>query len=908
MSEIKEKKSNNSVFGIFFRLVFYSVILFLLDAILMYYIGGDVNALLHIISIDIAIGLIFALILSITSGVTKKILFIVINLTVILYAILLFAEIYFKLSFEAFYPLKTIIFNYKDALAEYHSDIKEIISSRILVFILLILIIILTLYAGKVLFFDEYKKTKNKLVYIVVVFLIIIASFVGAFTINNSSYDFSDAIINGGLKTAVLYEYSVQDDYSFDLTVETNINNETEEDFEKVVAEVVEEETEINKIDAQIVTETTTNSKKENEAPKINHIKNVRNAELNVLDIDFESIIKSETRKDYNNVNTFVMNRAPTNKNAYTGLFKGKNLIMICAEAFNSTIVNEDLFPTMYRLIHNGFKFNNFYQPKGGSTSSGEFTFMTGILPIYTDRSFVQSENNNMGFTISQKLKDEGYHTYSFHNGTSTFYSRDNTHGELMGFDRFMANDTGLSALTGKSYPNDLQLFESTFDLYANEKPFLAYYMTYSGHMPYTNFGSASRLSKVNEYYGDTKSLVVKTYIAKNLLLEEGLTSLINNLEANGMLNDTVICLVPDHYPYGLYNANAVTGEATNYVAELYNDPFIESHTMERDRTDLVLWSGCLENEYKDMAIEIDKYVSTIDITPTIFNLFDIPYDSRLYPGRDIFSDSEGIVIYQNGKYIAADETNQNAIGASDLALNHYSYAKNLVNYCTFFIKNDYYGYLTGDKGNAQKICYLTFDGGPSDTTLAILDILSNNDAKACFFVVGDGKLDYLPEISKRGNTVYPLADSSDYMSMYIDENTYINKIEHMREIIKAYTGKDSLLLRFPYGSGNSETIATNPGIMTRLASAIKQIGCKYADWNVESGDFDKDLAVDDIVNNVINGAKGNDIICIHFHDTVDNENTIMALPIIIEKLKNEGYKFKALNRHSTNFKQTIVN
>ena len=323
---------------------------------------------------------------------------------------------------------------------------------------------------------------------------------------------------------------------------------------------------------------------------------------------------------------------------------------------------------------------------------------MTGLIPIHNDRSFMQSIKNNMGFTVPSMLHKEGYNTYSFHNGLSTFYNRDKTHGRFMGFDKFIANDMGLSELSGSRYPSDFELFKYSYDLIPKDKPFCVHYMTYSGHMPYTNYTTSKRYKLVDAIYGNTKSEPVKTYIAKNLILEEGLTYLLNSLEVSGLLDDTVICIVPDHYPYGLYNANAVTGEKTNYVAELYGDPDINSHPMLRDRTDLILWSGCLENKYKDKAIEVNKICSAIDVTPTLLNLFGVPFDSRIYPGRDIFSSEEGIVIYNNGKYIATGDINADGSINNEEMLRHQLYVRNVLNYCTYFIKNDYYGQLVGTR------------------------------------------------------------------------------------------------------------------------------------------------------------------------------------------------------------------
>ena len=436
--------------------------------------------------------------------------------------------------------------------------------------------------------------------------------------------------------------------------------------------------------------------------------------------------------------------------------------------------------------------------------------------------------------------------------------------------------------------------------------------MTYTAHMPYagaTGTNIQDKYRKVKDYYGDKYSEVIETYIAKNLYLEEGLEKLLNHLEENDLINDTVICIAPDHYPYGLYNANAYTGEKTNYVAELFNDPRIEDHIMERDRTDLILWSGCLENEYKNLTMATDKYCSTIDLMPTLLNLFGLPFDSRLYPGHDIFSDTEGIVVYQDGRYITKDErkTNNYKIDV-DLSKDLVDKVNNTVNYCTFFINNDYYGYLTGEKGIEKKICYLTFDGGPSRYTNRIVKVLDEYNVPAVFFVVGSENMNYLPTLLEHGHLVYPLADNYDFLDLYRDDQTFLNSLIAVKNKIKVYSGFTPSIMRFPGGSGNEFANTVNEGVMSRLTHMVPSLGFTYVDWNVDSGDAMITYSTDEIVKNVLDGADKENIICVLMHDFGINERTIEALPIIIEKLKERDFKFKILDQHAKIFHQNIVN
>ena len=134
-------------------------------------------------------------------------------------------------------------------------------------------------------------------------------------------------------------------------------------------------------------------------------------------------------------------------------------------------------------------------------------------------------------------------------------------------------------------------------------------------------------------------SETVKCYLACQLELEYAMESLVRQLEEAGIADDTLIVLSTDHYPYGL-EGGTTWGNKQDYVAELYGyDP--KNH-IERDHSALIMWSGCLEG--KDIVIDTPTY--SLDILPTISNLFGVEYDSRLLVGRDVFSDAEPLVLW----------------------------------------------------------------------------------------------------------------------------------------------------------------------------------------------------------------------------------------------------------------------
>ena len=358
----------------------------------------------------------------------------------------------------------------------------------------------------------------------------------------------------------------------------------------------------------------------------------------NTLDIDFAALADSASNSTLSSIHRYVASRTPSRQNEYTGMFKGKNLILLTAEAFSPWFISEELTPTLYRLTHEGFVCTNYYQPGWGqSTTGGEYAVLTGLLPTWVngDVSFWASRYDYMPLTLGNQFRALGYQTPAWHNNTYNYYGRDATHPNL-GYDyQGIGNGLTLPSSSGSGWPySDLEMMEATMDSYvdtylATGQPFHAYYMTVSGHGGY-GWGhamAAKNRAAAQAAYPDA-STPVQAYVAANLELEAALTYMLEKLEVNGIADDTVICLSADHYPYILAEADA------DYYVELTGRQDTELDTS-RYRNALILWCGSMEE-----PVTVDIPCSAVDIVPTLSNLFGLPYDSRLLSGRDILDDS----------------------------------------------------------------------------------------------------------------------------------------------------------------------------------------------------------------------------------------------------------------------------
>lgn len=357
----------------------------------------------------------------------------------------------------------------------------------------------------------------------------------------------------------------------------------------------------------------------------------------NALDIDFSALADAASDSTLASLHRYVAFRTPSRQNQYTGMFQGKNLILLTAESFSPWFISEELTPTLYRLTHEGFVCTNYYQPGWGqSTTGGEYAVLTGLLPTWVngDVSFWASRYDYMPLTLGNQFRALGYQTPAWHNNTYNYYGRDATHPNL-GYD-YQGIGSGLDLPNpGGGWPySDLEMLEATLDSYVDTylttgQPFHAYYMTVSGHGSY-NWGqsmSAKNRAAAQAAYPDA-SAPVQAYVAANLELEAALSYLVEQLEARGIADDTVICLSADHYPYALAETDV------DYYAELTGRQDTDLDTS-RYRNALILWCGSMTE-----PVTVNVPCSAVDIVPTLSNLFGLSYDSRLLSGRDILDDS----------------------------------------------------------------------------------------------------------------------------------------------------------------------------------------------------------------------------------------------------------------------------
>ncbi len=443
----------------------------------------------------------------------------------------------------------------------------------------------------------------------------------------------------------------------------------------------------------------------------------------NVMDVDLAALAESAKNKDIQWLANYFNSVTPTNKNQYTGMFEGYNVIFFTLEGFSGYAIDPELTPTLYKLTHEGFVFNNFYTALHfTSTSGGECQNLLGIYPKNGSPATLPHTGDlktNLYFSLAQQLGREGYQVLGYHpNGN--MYNREKSHpnlgyswhqfgaaerndlprGSLHGFDGLDVNSNGKLSWPQK----DSVMVEASVDDYIHSsQPFHVYYLTISGHMPYSD-------NRAVAPYRDTVralpySETTQNYVGTCMEVDKALEVLIQKLDEAGKLDKTLIVAVPDHIPY--FNVDTLEELAGQKFGSSEDLQYLNEQNINFDvyKSSLIIWSASMTE-----PVEVDKVCCQVDILPTLSNLLGLEYDSRMLDGADILSDSEGLVIFTSrcwksdrGFYNRFTQTFTPAPGVTMTAEEQEEYVsamRKLVGYkldsTNLLIENDFYDYVFG--------------------------------------------------------------------------------------------------------------------------------------------------------------------------------------------------------------------
>lgn len=415
---------------------------------------------------------------------------------------------------------------------------------------------------------------------------------------------------------------------------------------------------------------------------------------------DFASLFKQKREPDkqiIEDIANYIQNNNKQVVNEYTGIYKGKNLIMIQCESLNNYPFIEGLTPTLIKMRDEGIYFNNYYAPVYPSaTSDAEFIALTSMLPSITDGNTCYTYPDNLyKYALPYLFKQNDYNANSYHANYVQFYNRGVFH-ESLGFHTMFDNEK-MNLPFGEYYQEYLNWIPDSdaFDGMMNNtdiesgKPFFDFAITLSGHIPYVDFREEIQddLKFINDHKEyDYMSKETKAYVAANMSLDRGLNVLFKRLEQAGILNDTIIVLFGDHYPYGIEDTKAQQ-EVWEQGYQLYRVP-------------LIIYDP--SNPKGELNTNL---VSSFDIYPTICNMFGLDYSNEFVIGKDVFEDDHTVIfsdrsILTNDFYYDSSSDNvewfvEKDDGKFESIVND---VNTIFKYGEDILLYNYYGYLENNK------------------------------------------------------------------------------------------------------------------------------------------------------------------------------------------------------------------
>lgn len=362
-------------------------------------------------------------------------------------------------------------------------------------------------------------------------------------------------------------------------------------------------------------------------------------------------------------------NRNKPSVNKYTGIFEGKNVITIHAESLQAFTLGlsfngEEVTPNLNKLVSEGIYFNNFYAQVGvGTSSDSEFTYATSLLPSNNGTVFVNYYNNHFK-TIQNMLKDKGYYVFSMHGNVGDFWNRDTMHLN-MGYDKFYSKNSfvideeyGLG-LSDKSFFR--QVVPMIKEINTLGKPYYGTLITLTNHTPWRGASEYSDYQVITSKVIDGETItndylenqVIGKYIKTVNYMDEAIGQFIQDMDKEGLLDNTVIVIYGDHdarlgkkqLEY-LYNYDIVNNRLYDKEDPEYQE-FNEYDYELSKKVPYIIWT-------KDMneGIVKDTPMGMIDTSVTIGNMLGIYNKYAL--GKDIMNinKEEGIVVFKDGSYI----------------------------------------------------------------------------------------------------------------------------------------------------------------------------------------------------------------------------------------------------------------
>ena len=322
--------------------------------------------------------------------------------------------------------------------------------------------------------------------------------------------------------------------------------------------------------------------------------------------------------------------RSKLKEGKYTGIGKGKNLIAIQVEALQDFPLNrfyngQEITPNLNKLINSkgSLYFDNYYQQIGrGNTADAEFVTNNSLYPSMEDPTYTQYEQNTF-YGLPWILRDRGYTSWVFHGYEKEFWNRERAY-KNQGFQRFLSEeDFDIVESIGFGI-TDEEFFKQSMDYLKeldniDDNPFYAFLITLTSHTPF-KMPDEYKYLNIEDKHQDT---ILGDYIQSIHYADKALGQFFEDLQKEGLYEDTVIAIYGDHF--------AITGLNDSGI-ELMTD-FLE-HPYDVDEMFKV--PLIIHVPGTDINETISTIGSQLDFLPTILNIMGEENKKGIMFGRDL--------------------------------------------------------------------------------------------------------------------------------------------------------------------------------------------------------------------------------------------------------------------------------
>ncbi|WP_106495157.1 LTA synthase family protein [Lentibacillus sp. Marseille-P4043] len=353
---------------------------------------------------------------------------------------------------------------------------------------------------------------------------------------------------------------------------------------------------------------------------------------------------------DITEVENYTKNKYAEPNQELFGVAKGKNIIKIHLESFQSFLIDyklhgEEVTPFLNSLVHDQSKnftyFDNFFhQTEQGKTADAEFILDNSIYGLPQGAAFVTKSNNTYQALPAILKQQQDYTSAVFHGDNKSFWNRDEIYKQF-GIDKFfdssyydMAEDKVINyGLKDKPFfKESMPMLESL------EQPFYSHLITLTNHHPYLIDSDETSIEPA-----ETGDPSVDRYFQTARYLDESLEQFFNDLKESGLYKDSVIMIYGDHY--------GISENHNKAMKQITGEEITPFKSAQLQRVPFMIKVPGVEGQGIN-----HEYSGEIDVMPTLLHLVGIDAQDYIQFGTDLFSkDHKDFVTFRNGDFITPE-------------------------------------------------------------------------------------------------------------------------------------------------------------------------------------------------------------------------------------------------------------